>query len=139
MSAMRARWIAACLCVTLIEPAAGAQARRREQPEEARLYHPVSIVDLHRSSWTHVEVDGRVSLVRSEPDGDMHFRLADREGRWIVCEIIPLIPLDRPARGMRVRVRGIRRWDGRHRWAEVHPVEAWELIGPRAVPRPERP
>jgi hypothetical protein len=92
--------------------------------EEGRLYHRETPASLARSRWTHVELDGRVVLVKREADGDVHFRLADAQGRWIVCEIIPLIRLPAPQRGQQVRVRGIRRWDSVHRWAEVHPVEA---------------
>jgi hypothetical protein len=95
--------------------------------DDARIYHRVAVAQLARSTWTHVEVIGRVTLVRDEADGDIHFRVADPRGRFVVAEIIPLIPLARPAIGQRVIVRGIRRWDSRHRWIEVHPVEALEV------------
>lgn len=99
--------------------------------DAGRVYHKVAIAMLARSSWTHVEVEGRVTLVRDEADGDVHIRLADPQGRWMVAEVIPLIPLPRPAVGQHVRVRGIRRWDSRHRWVECHPVETIELLASR--------
>jgi hypothetical protein len=91
--------------------------------EEGRIYHLETPTSLAQSRWTHVELEGRVVLVKREKDGDVHFRLADAQGRWIVCELIPLIRLPAPKRGQQVRVRGIRRWDSVHHFAEVHPVE----------------
>jgi hypothetical protein len=109
-----------------------------------RPYHVETIASLATSRSTHVEVVGLVTLVKKEADGDLHFRLTDADGRFIVCEIIPtLIPvaavdphsdepmlLERPSVGQRVRVRGIRRYDTWHRWSEIHPVEHWEPLTP---------
>jgi len=100
----------------------------------ARSYHVETVASLATSRFTHVEVVGTVTLVRQEPDGDWHVRLSDAAGRFIVCEIVPsfrvptvvgAVALVPPTLRQRVRVRGIRRYDAWHRWAEIHPVEGW--------------
>ncbi len=95
-----------------------------------RIYHPETIASLPRSHRTHVQVEGTVTLVRTEADGDVHIRLTDGTGHVVICEIIPLIPLPHPAKGQRVRVRGIRRYDNErgHGFFEVHPVEEIEVL-----------
>ena len=70
------------------------------------------------------EVHGIVDLVHHEADGDRHFRLAVG-ALHIVCEVIPELPLPVPALGAQVAVRGIVRYDGAHRWWELHPVLSW--------------
>lgn len=94
-----------------------------------RIYHPVAIDQMASVYHTHVEIVGMVTLVRAEDDGDKHFRVADEHGHFVVCEIIPAMPLAVPQVGQRVTVRGIRRFDDErfHRWYEVHPVEAWSV------------
>lgn len=93
---------------------------------EDRTYHPVSVCGLAATSWTHVAVTGKVALVKREGDGDIHIRLEDK-GCAAVAEIIPSLPLAAPKLGQRITVRGISRVDGRHKWSEVHPVEAWQI------------
>lgn len=84
---------------------------------------------------THLEVTGYVTYIALEEDGDLHVRLCDaptvtgmNRRRCVVAECIPALPCRRPARGARVRVRGISRYDGErgHRWWEVHPVLSLE-------------
>ena len=108
----------------------------------ARIYHVVAVANLKASASTHVEVAGKVSLVKKEDDGDWHIRIADARGRFIVAEIIPtlqpfaadtgtILPFGPPPKvGDCVRVRGIRRIDDwpHHGWAEVHPVEELAVV-----------
>ncbi len=99
----------------------------------SRPYWPVTIAAMPHSTRTHVEVEGHVLTVANEADGDVHFRIGDRQGRFVVCEIIPTLtpvghPFARPKVGQLIRVRGIRRVDSAHQWSEVHPVEFWEVI-----------
>jgi hypothetical protein len=96
-----------------------------------RPYHAETVASLGASRYTHVEVISTVTYVnRHEADGDIHFRLSDDLVRFIVCEIVPTLralpPLQTPVVAQRIRVRGIRRYDTAHGWAEIHPVEFWE-------------
>ena len=97
----------------------------RERP---RLYHPETIDSIAASRHTHVSVTGRVTLVRHEADGDVHIRLTDEHGHFIVAEIVPYHPLAAPGLGTIITVKGIRREDNEagHGWWEVHPVEQWD-------------
>jgi len=96
-----------------------------------RVYHPVTIASLAHNTFTHVEVEGRVALVRHEEDGDIHIRLEDAQGRFVVVEVIPEISLTIPKVGDLVRVRGISRYDRQHHWWEIHPAEAIEIRPPK--------
>ena len=81
------------------------------------------------------EVTGYVIYHASEPDGDYHFKIADTDygsvaadeviEDFVVCEIIPELPLIPPALHARVTVSGIVRWDIEHGWPELHPVLSW--------------
>lgn len=92
-----------------------------------RRYWGVAIKDMAKNKHTHVVVEGLVTLVRKEPDGDLHIRLNDGEA-FVVLEVIPSIPLNRPKKGQRIRAFGISRTDKVHGWPELHPVEAWQVI-----------
>jgi len=96
-----------------------------QQP--ARTYWPVTVDELAAGTvkHTHVQVTGRVRLVRHEDDGDLHVKLTGVRG-FIVAECIPALPCQPPPLGARITVRGIARFDGEHHWYEVHPVEAWQ-------------
>ena len=89
-----------------------------------RTYWPISVDSLATGKVlrTHVEVTGLVTLVRHESDGDMHIKLVGKTG-FIVAECVPELPCRLPKVGERITVRGINRWDGEHKWAEVHVVE----------------
>jgi hypothetical protein len=89
-----------------------------------RTYYPVSIADLAagRNSHTHIRVTGKVVLVKYEADGDLHIRLSDGK-HWIVAECIPELPCSIPKVGRSVTVEGISRFDAKHKFWEVHPVE----------------
>lgn len=96
-----------------------------------RRYHAVTIEQLRTSKRTHVEVVGKVTLVKREGDGDWHIRLSAGR-RYVICEIIPTLtpatPFTLPRVGDCARVRGIRRRDDDHAWVEVHPVESIMII-----------
>src|SRR5256714_6906631 len=94
-----------------------------------RRYWPVSVDSLAtgRDPHTHVQTVGRVKLVRQEADGDWHIQLTGVRG-FVVLEIIPGLPLPRPAVGQRIRAFGIEREDHEHHWIELHPCERWELV-----------
>lgn len=99
-----------------------------------RAYTRVSIAGLATTRATHVEIAGEVTLVRREPDGDVHIRVSDGHGHAAVCEAIPTLapptPWAMPRRGDRVRIWGIARRDRQHGWSEVHPIEGL-IIEPR--------
>lgn len=109
----------------------------------------VTIAKLARSTCanripTHVRVAGVVASVRKEADGDYHVRLCDSAGSpCIVVEIIPSLSADRIVeprtraartkaavrKGDRIEVVGISRWDGGHRWWEIHPATSIKVLG----------
>jgi hypothetical protein len=67
-------------------------------------------------------VQGRVTYVRRQEDGDWHITLDDGAGRLLVAEVIPQLPIAPPRKGQRVLACGISRHDDRHGWDELHPV-----------------
>lgn len=98
-----------------------------------RPYHVETVASLASSRHTHVEVTGKVTLVKTEADDDVHIRISDGT-RFIVAEIIPTMyskPVFSPPHiGECVRVRGIRRFDNEagHGWYEVHPIEQLAIV-----------
>jgi hypothetical protein len=92
-----------------------------------RRFHNETIDSLHASRHTHVRITGVVTLVRNEADGDLHFRVSDGHGHFVVCEVVPYHRLPAPQKGQAVVVEGIHRYDAEagHGWDEVHPVERW--------------
>lgn len=94
----------------------------------ARSYHKVDLAMMAAQEPgsgrvpTHVEVVGKVTLVKREADGDRHIRLCSGAS-CIVAECIPSLPCDAPKLGQTVTVQGISRYDTEHKWHEVHPVE----------------
>jgi hypothetical protein len=77
----------------------------------------------------HVQVTGRVALVRHEADGDTHIKLVGRTS-FIVAECIPSLPCRLPLVGSRIVAKGIPRYDGEHKWWELHPLEEWTMAQP---------
>ena len=71
---------------------------------------------------TRVEISGTVEYVKKEADGDIHFRLCDAGHVCVVCEIMPQIPFPSPKLHQGYTVQGVMRFDGEHKWYEVHPV-----------------
>ena len=114
--------------------------------ETKRDYHPYPITEVtaqNPTAWghplTHLQIQGYLTYVDHEEDGDWHLRLCDSPSiqgmdrqHCIVAECIPKLPCDVPKHGEEVLVRGIYRYDGEagHRWAEVHPVEELEVVTP---------
>src|SRR5437763_966175 len=93
-----------------------------------RRYWPVSIEQVATTAHTHIQVTGRVKLVRREADGDLHIQLTGITG-FCVAECLPALPCARPIVGSRITVWGISRRDFEHgAWGEVHPVERWEPV-----------
>lgn len=83
------------------------------------------------NAHTHIEISGFVSYVKLEKDGDLHFRVVPERGvnkPFVVAECIPAIRCVAPVVGDHVRVRGISRRDGEHKWWELHPVETIEVL-----------
>ena len=93
-----------------------------QQP--VRTYWPISVDSLATGHVlrTHVQTSGLVTLVRHEADGDLHIKLVGRRG-FIVAECVPELPCRVPKVGEHITVKGISRWDGEHKWAEIHIVE----------------
>lgn len=87
-----------------------------------RTYFPVPVCNMKANDHTHVRVSGRVALVKHEADGDTHIRLVDH-ACFVVAECIPEMPCRAPKVGQTITVQGISRFDGEHKWLEVHPVE----------------
>lgn len=105
----------------------------------SRPYHPVALRDLAlgKVRQTHVHVEGWVTYVVTEEDGDLHVRLCDspkvegmQRDRCVVVECIPELPCVRPRVGAHVAVEGISRCDKEngHRWNEVHPCEKMTVL-----------
>jgi hypothetical protein len=95
--------------------------------EEERTFRPAVDQLAAGTIHTHVETSGRVEYRRSEEDGDVHLRICGPAGGCVVAECIPEIPAVRDTckrfrKGSLVVVRGISRYDGKHRWWEIHPV-----------------
>ena len=108
-------------------------------------FHDVSIAVLQnrdRFVYPRATVEGYVIYHASEPDGDSHFNLAAVDygtlakdaaiEDYVVCEIIPEIPLPVPDLHAYIRVNGIWRWDIGHGWPELHPVLSWQPAVPPA-------
>lgn len=97
----------------------------------SRTYWPISIDTMWvgHQKHTHGAVTGVVKYCRSEDDGDKHIKL-EKIGdstKFIVGEIIPLIPLACPKAGQTITVSGITRYDPEHSWREIHPVEFYSV------------
>lgn len=119
------RWWVVPAIVLVAATGATVDTVRWRQADGNRTYWPVTIAQLAsgKVKHTHVAVTGRVVLVKHERDGDTHLRLRDDSLRFIVAECIPALRCPVPALGNVVTVQGISRYDGEHRWWEVHPVE----------------
>lgn len=101
------------------------------------LYPVVDIAKLAvKDGWTRPRaclVGVKVILVKHEDDGDWHFAV-EKDGHRVVCEVIPELPMDHPKVGDVIDVWGIPRWDGEHKWQELHCVIGWRHHGATAEP-----
>lgn len=101
-------------------------------------FHDVSIRVLQnrdRFVYPRATVTGYVIDHASEDDGDYHIKLADTDlgaisrntaiEDFVICEIIPEIPISPPPLHSYVSISGIYRWDIEHGWPELHPVLRW--------------
>lgn len=99
----------------------------------AESFSIVSINEMPSNTEPHIVIEGYVSEIRMEEDGDKSFKLVENLGSnqpFIVCEIIDPIKLNPPSIGTKVKVYGVSRYDGKsdHNWYEVHPVLNIELV-----------
>jgi hypothetical protein len=94
---------------------------------EPRTYHHVPLAQVAKSQLTHIDTCGFVVYVRKQQDGDWHLTLTEGKAKLVV-EIIPAIPLPVPKKGQWMRVRGIRRFDEYHNFAEIHPAEVITVV-----------
>lgn len=97
---------------------------------ESLFYQHTTVAKLAAGSvqMTRAEVTGVVKLVKKERgDGDLHIRVSDGT-HFIVAECMPQMPCTRPKVGDTVTVRGITRFDGEHKWWELHPVTGLEIV-----------
>ncbi len=110
------------------------------QLEVGREYWPISIISMPTNHHTHVLTTGLVTFTTVEGDGDIHIRMcAVPQPTWVkgmnlksltwirqncvIAECIPKLPCKQPNVGQTITVKGIARFDGEHKWYEVHPVE----------------
>ena len=98
-------------------------------PRPPSLFQPATVQELGSPGYphTHAQTTGTVEVVRGESDGDVHVRLVDGQNmHFIICEIIPELPLPIPELGEKITVQGIHRYDYEHFWGEIHCVLHWE-------------
>lgn len=101
--------------------------------EGQRTYHRVPLERVAETTWTHVRTCGAVVYRRRmADDGDWHVTIEQR-GVKLVLEIIPALPLPVPRKGQIIEAWGITRYDTRHGWHELHPLEGWQAV-PRCPP-----
>lgn len=124
-----------CAAALALEVCAAALAWESQAAPGGRLYHPVALKDVATTTRTHVCTTGRVADVSKQDDGDVHVRIVDGLGAFVILEIIPSLPLAVPREGRSVRACGIVRIDKGHRtreypegWPELHPVEFLEVL-----------
>ena len=103
----------------------------------ARIYHPMTITDLASSAPgadipTHIDIAGLVTLSKHEADGDHHLRICEDAfcKFFLVAECPPFLsaPCLNVRKGQWVRIKGISRYDGHHKWHEIHPIESLEIL-----------
>ena len=93
--------------------------------DEGRVYHPITIAEFPKKVHTHVCTTGTIALVKGEADGDLHIRVEDGKA-FIVAEAIPKLQPEwerPPHKGEVWTLCGITRFDKRHGWWEIHPIE----------------
>jgi hypothetical protein len=91
-----------------------------------RIYYTLPLDQIATTSRTHVCTVGRVVYKRKQQDGDWHITMSNGTVK-VVLEIIPGLEMEVPSKGTVIRACGITRWDRRHKFAELHPLEFWTL------------
>ncbi len=89
-------------------------------------YPTVPLAKIASGTWVRprAKITGTVAFIRKEDDGDVHIRLTSGKDR-VILEIIPELPVSVPKIGDTITAWGVVRWDGEHRWAELHPLVGW--------------
>lgn len=77
------------------------------------------------ASGTHVTVVARVGRVRRLHGGGWRLRLIETGGTLSAAEIPPASPMRLPRVGARIVIHGRLRYDERHGWHTVDPVDLW--------------
>src|SRR5258708_28523284 len=92
-------------------------------------YPTTSISTVAAGKWKRprASLTGVVSAIHKEADGDVHIRIEDGTGNFVICEQIPELPLKTlPKVGDKIVAKGIVRYDGEHGWWELHPFISWK-------------
>jgi hypothetical protein len=93
---------------------------------QGRYYWPVTISTIVHglNKHTHVSVTAKPFKTIHELDGDTHIWIRDSISRdSMVVECIPKLPCPNIIIGKLYNWQGITRFDGEHRWYEIHPLE----------------
>jgi hypothetical protein len=101
---------------------------RMPYADEEKGYPDVKLDQLATGKWLRprARIIGEVVFKKREEDGDLHLSLKDGN-HFVVCEFIPeLMPEDLPSVNDRVEIWGVVRYDGWHKWWELHPVIGWK-------------
>jgi len=90
-------------------------------------YHVVTVEKIPTTTGRKVCVEG-VTVVyrRKQQDGDWHITVTDRQGRKLVLEMIPELPLSVPPMRRMITACGILGFDKVHQWYELHPLTSWK-------------
>lgn len=96
------------------------------------LYPLVPISTLNKSLFfgPRAAVIGEVTDTVKVDDGDWHINIKDDKGNTMVVEAIPEYKMAIPKVGLKIKIRGITRYDLEHRWWELHPAINWEEAKP---------
>ncbi len=93
---------------------------------QGRFYWPTTVSAIVHGLNKHTHVSVRAKVIRSyrETDGDKHNWIKDiTTGDSLVVECIPEIPCPTVLVGKILTFQGITRFDGEHKWQEIHPLE----------------
>jgi hypothetical protein len=92
-----------------------------------RIYHDIPLSEVSKTLWTHVSVRACVVSTQSESDGDVHIWLKNGNTK-LLAEKTPDRPGEitiMPDDGFCGTFQGIVRYDKKHKWYEIHPLESW--------------
>lgn len=92
--------------------------------ETILIFHLIKLEEFPTKKHTHVCAEAPIVYSRKMKDGDHHITLDNGKAK-VVAEIVPEIPLKRVGKTKPdeiAKVCGIRRYDDKHKWWEIHPV-----------------